>query len=285
MSRCLVAGLAAVAVSLTSASAATCLASGTTPTLTSSRYPLVFCQTTGDRCCLPAHDQAILTDFLLLLNTGTFAMRCVAIASLGSGASCAETLNPAKTSLARVMCAACNPSSPQYLSVPTSATFFSAPQTFKVCARLAAAVAPVNFDECGISQPAYRGSICSPNNAVSSTTWAACSDGAYVCQNASSQAFYCNTTPCTSNDVPAGFANVPCATAEGTCGSAFLFLNDNGGAKPVLFEKFPVEIVPAGNDSCLDVDDALTTAVSGSSNALSAQGIVLFALLITFVCF
>ncbi|KDO30691.1 hypothetical protein SPRG_04593 [Saprolegnia parasitica CBS 223.65] len=230
--------------------AATCLASGTSAALTSARYPLSFCPFTQARCCLPAHDQAILAQFLQLIS---------------AGASCAETLNPAKTSLARVMCAACNPFSPQFLSPPVSASFFTTAKTFKVCSRLATLAAPANFDSCGLNQLVYRGSVCSPNNPATSQTWSACSTGAYVCQSAMTQTFYCQPTPCIAMDVPTGFANAPCDAAENTCSSAFLFLNDNGAAKPVFYEKYPVEIVDAANGSCLDADDSLLLLATAAS--------------------
>ncbi|RHZ05290.1 hypothetical protein DYB26_011464 [Aphanomyces astaci] len=141
------------------------------------------------------------------------------------------------------MCASCNPQSPQFLSPPRNPGFFSGQTTFKVCASFAAAVAPSSFDQCGLSQQAYRYSPCTPTNPVSaSAAWPdTCADGMFVCQSKATQAFSCQPTPCASDDVPTGFANTPCSNY--TCTSSAMFLNDNGGAKPVFYEKVAVEIV------------------------------------------
>ncbi|KAF0683303.1 Aste57867_24643 [Aphanomyces stellatus] len=130
----------------------TCFASGLAPVNMSTKYALSFCthfQTT--RCCLPVHDNTIQIEYTNLI---------------ASNMGCAEMLNGHISSLSHVLCAACNPLSPPYLTPPVDSTFFSGPLTLKVCASLATQVAPVNFDQCGLSQQAYRASPCAASNPV-----------------------------------------------------------------------------------------------------------------------
>ncbi|OQR91798.1 hypothetical protein THRCLA_08873 [Thraustotheca clavata] len=248
---------------------ATCLASGSSPFFTSTKYALAFCDVPNYRCCLPVHDKAIREEYIRLLSTGL---------------TCSETLNPAKTKLARVLCASCNPYSPSYLTATVNTIFFSSPVTYKVCTALANVVAPKNFDQCGLNQQAYRGSTCAPNNAVASPTWASCPSGNYLCQSAQSQNFYCSPTQCHTAETPTGFANVPCSANESTCDSSFMFLNDNGGAKPVFFERFPVELIDPSiqpNVPCFDVDDTAIALAMAPLTGINPNNAVQISLLTT----
>ncbi|ETV90963.1 hypothetical protein H310_14307 [Aphanomyces invadans] len=230
----------------------TCLASGVTPAETSTKYALAFCtKFQSSRCCLPVHDNMIQREFSNLLASSTV---------------CAEMLNVHKSSLSQIMCASCSPQSPAFLSRPVDTAFFGGTATFKVCATFAAAVAPTEFDQCGLSQQAYRFSPCTPTNPVSATAaWPdSCRDGMYICQSKATQAFSCQTTPCAASDVPTGFANAPCSNF--TCTPSSMFLNDNGGAKPVFYEDFAVEIVP-DSEHCLG-----PVAADGSSAAVRRAG-------------
>ncbi|KDO23537.1 hypothetical protein SPRG_10730 [Saprolegnia parasitica CBS 223.65] len=204
-----------------------------------------FCTAfTNGRCCIPIHDEYIKDTFYSILSAGSI---------------CAAAPNAALVTLKAIQCTACNPAVSLYLSTPRNVSFFSAPQTLKVCAAAAAAVSPHRFNDCGLVYIGSRNSICLPNIPIApSIVFPGCDDGDHVCYSTTkgdySPIWYCSKTPC-GVDTPLGFRDVACHGPS--CTASFQFLNDNRGAKPPFFEMFPVEIID--ETSC---DDAAICCVT-----------------------
>jgi hypothetical protein len=193
--------------------------------------PLVFCNWYNSKsCCLPAHDADINGKFLALIEAGP---------------ACAKFQNAAKRFLSFVFCYACDPEEPLHFSTPLDTRFFDAgTKTVKICASVAANMAPKLFSDCGLSLPDDRETICSPNSpVVPHKVWPGCQDRQHVCQDSTTSTWYCSDSECGDAHTPTGFNDAPCNASRHTCDGVLMFLNDNRAAKPPNFEDYPVEVV------------------------------------------
>lgn len=195
-------------------------------------------------CCLPAHDADAQGSYLALIEAGD---------------SCAKFQNAAKRFLAVAFCLACDPLQAEMLGAPLNDAFFDpSVTTAKVCASVAARMAPALFNDCGLTLPDDRNNPCSPTSpVVPDITWPDCEDQQFVCQDADSKDWYCSADACGANNTPAGFLDAPCNSSEYTCGGVLMFLNDNRAAKPPNFEDYAVEIV--NEEACLNEHDGNAT--------------------------
>ncbi|KAF0691440.1 Aste57867_17332 [Aphanomyces stellatus] len=193
---------------------------------TSTRQHNLFCiEYQTPRCCLPVQDSQVQAFHVALISTSE---------------ACLTEINPAQTALKQVFCSPCDPFSPLYFSNAFNTTFFSA-QTFKICRSLVSLVSPNLFMHCGLRY-VDRVDFCTPKQAISPAAFfMPCDDGEHVCYDKAATQWYCQDSPCGTNDTSAGFADVPCA--GDTCSGAFKFLNDNRGAKPPFFEDSAVEVI------------------------------------------
>ncbi|ETV79122.1 hypothetical protein H257_07857 [Aphanomyces astaci] len=203
--------------------------------------PLQFCTRNQDqRCCLPIHDTQISSTYFSLMDTGRI---------------CKQGQNMASEYLKSVFCAACRPTSNQYLSDAIDVAYFSQP-TFKICRDLAVAAGPSRFADCGFVYVGDRQDTCKPSIAVApNVVFPGCTQGQHICYGNNglySSTWYCSNSPC-GVDTPAGFRDAPCS--GDTCTDYFMFFNDNRGGKPIFFEGSAAEIVdpsqcPPSNPAC-----------------------------------
>ncbi|OQR82049.1 hypothetical protein THRCLA_11181 [Thraustotheca clavata] len=217
---------------------------------TSTAGTMSFCTAfPQERCCLPVHDEYVKSTFYALLDSGYI---------------CASATNTAIAHLQTMFCLACDPSMSLYLTPPRNTTFFSAPQTLKVCRALADAVSPYYFSDCGLTYAGDRNNLCIPKTAISpNMVFPGCSEGQNICYSTTqgyySPIWYCSSSPC-GPDTPFGLNDIPCSGP--TCTPAFQFLNDNRAAKPPFFEPFAVEIIDEstcapGESSCCMTDSSI----------------------------